>query len=42
MIFGPVLTEEPGLDPGPEEALRDDIARRERGIPAFDDLNQEH
>ena len=32
--------EEPGLDPGVDEALRDYIARREREIPAADELNQ--
>ncbi len=34
--------EEPRLDPGVDEALRDFIARREREIPAADALNQEH
>ncbi len=34
--------EEPKLDPGVDEALRDYIARREREIPAADALNQEH
>jgi len=34
--------EEPKLDPGIDEALRDYIARREREIPAEDALNQEH
>lgn len=34
--------EEPKLDPGTDEALRDYIARREREIPAADALNQEH
>jgi trimethylamine--corrinoid protein Co-methyltransferase len=33
--------EEPLLDPGVDEALRDYIARRERDIPAADALNQE-
>ncbi|MXW86932.1 MAG: trimethylamine methyltransferase, partial [Boseongicola sp. SB0667_bin_21] len=32
--------EEPGLDPGVDEALRDYIARREREIPAAEELNQ--
>lgn len=32
--------EEPRLDPGTDEALRDYIARREREIPAADELNQ--
>ena len=32
--------EEPKLDPGVDEALRDYIARREREIPAADALNQ--
>jgi trimethylamine---corrinoid protein Co-methyltransferase len=34
--------EEPKLDPGVDEALRDYIARREREIPAVDALNQDH
>ncbi|MGX9356693.1 trimethylamine methyltransferase family protein [Roseobacteraceae bacterium S113] len=34
--------EEPKLDEGVDEALRDYIARRERDIPAADALNQEH
>ncbi len=34
--------EEPRLDPGVDEALRDYIARREREIPAADSLNQDH
>jgi trimethylamine--corrinoid protein Co-methyltransferase len=34
--------EEPKLDPGVDEALRDYIARREREIPAADALNQEY
>ncbi|MEM1163788.1 MAG: trimethylamine methyltransferase family protein, partial [Pseudomonadota bacterium] len=34
--------EEPKLDEGIDEALRDYIARREREIPAVDALNQEH
>ncbi len=34
--------EEPKLDEGVDEALRDYIARREREIPAADALNQEH
>ena len=34
--------EEPRLDPGVDEALRDYIARREREIPAADALNQEY
>ncbi|MEM1383659.1 MAG: trimethylamine methyltransferase family protein [Pseudomonadota bacterium] len=34
--------EEPSLDPATDEALRDYIARREREIPAVDELNQEH
>ena len=34
--------EEPALDPGTDEALRDYIARREREIPAADALNQDH
>ena len=34
--------EEPKLDPGIDEALRDYIARREREIPAADALNQEY
>jgi len=34
--------EEPKLDPGVDEALRDYIARRERDIPAADALNQEY
>ncbi|MEM8592832.1 MAG: trimethylamine methyltransferase family protein, partial [Pseudomonadota bacterium] len=34
--------EEPKLDPGVDEALRDYIARREREIPAAEALNQEH
>ncbi|MEM9206360.1 MAG: trimethylamine methyltransferase family protein [Pseudomonadota bacterium] len=34
--------EEPKLDPGVDEALRDYIARREREIPAADALNQTH
>ncbi|MEO0428411.1 MAG: trimethylamine methyltransferase family protein [Pseudomonadota bacterium] len=34
--------EEPALDPGVDEALRDFIARREREIPAEDALNQEY
>jgi len=34
--------EEPALDPGIDEALRDYIARREREIPAEDALNQEY
>ncbi|MEM1073605.1 MAG: trimethylamine methyltransferase family protein [Pseudomonadota bacterium] len=33
--------EEPKLDPGVDESLRDYIARREREIPAADALNQE-
>ena len=33
--------EEPKLDPGIDEALRDYIARREIEIPAADSLNQE-
>lgn len=33
--------EEPRLDPGIDEALRDYIARRERDIPAADALNQD-
>ncbi|NNK77480.1 MAG: trimethylamine methyltransferase family protein [Litoreibacter sp.] len=34
--------EEPKLDPGVDEALRDYIARREREIPAAEALNQEY
>ena len=34
--------EEPKLDTGVDEALRDYIARREREIPAVDALNNEH
>ncbi len=34
--------EEPTLDPAKDEALRDYIARREREIPAVDELNQEY
>ncbi|MEE4189272.1 MAG: trimethylamine methyltransferase family protein [Roseobacter sp.] len=34
--------EEPKLDSGIDEALRDYIARREREIPAADALNQDH
>jgi trimethylamine--corrinoid protein Co-methyltransferase len=34
--------EEPKLDEGVDEALRDFIARREREIPAIDALNNEH
>ena len=34
--------EEPALDPGIDEALRDYIARREREIPAVDELNTEY
>lgn len=34
--------EEPKLDEGIDEALRDYIARREREIPAVDELNQEY
>ena len=34
--------EEPKLDQGVDEALRDYIARREREIPAVDALNQDH
>ena len=34
--------EEPKLDPGVDEALRDYIARREREIPPADALNQEY
>ncbi len=34
--------QEPKLDPGIDEALRDYIARREREIPAADALNQEY
>ena len=34
--------EEPKLDAGIDEALRDYIARREREIPAVDELNTEH
>lgn len=34
--------EEPKLDEGVDEALRDYIARREREIPAVDALNNEH
>ena len=34
--------EEPSLDPGIDEALRDYIARREREIPTVDALNTEH
>ncbi|MBU6266748.1 MAG: trimethylamine methyltransferase family protein [Sphingomonadales bacterium] len=34
--------EEPKLDEGIDEALRDYIARREREIPAIDELNQTH
>ena len=34
--------EEPKLDAGVDEALRDYIARREREIPAADALNQDH
>jgi trimethylamine--corrinoid protein Co-methyltransferase len=33
--------EEPKLDEGVDEALRDYIARREREIPAMEALNQE-
>jgi len=32
--------QEPTLDPAKDEALRDYIARREREIPAADELNQ--
>jgi trimethylamine--corrinoid protein Co-methyltransferase len=34
--------EEPKLDEGVNEALLDYIARREREIPAVDELNTEH
>ena len=34
--------EEPKLDEAMDEALRDYIARREREIPAVDELNQTH
>ena len=34
--------EEPRLDPGTNEALLDYIARREREIPAVDELNTEY
>ena len=34
--------EEPVLDPAADDALRDYIARREREIPAVDELNQTH
>ncbi len=34
--------EEPKLDPGVDEALRDYIARREREIPAVEALNQDY
>ncbi|WP_372884714.1 trimethylamine methyltransferase family protein [Shimia sp.] len=34
--------EEPALDAATDEALRDYIARREREIPAVDELNQDH
>ncbi len=34
--------EEPKLDPGEDEALRDYIARREREIPAAEALNTEY
>ena len=34
--------EEPKLDEGVDEALRDFISRREREIPAVDALNNEH
>ena len=34
--------QEPALDPGVDEALRDYIARREREIPAEDALNNEY
>ncbi len=34
--------QEPRLDPATDEALRDYIARREREIPAADELNQHH
>ena len=34
--------EEPTLDPGIDEALRDYITRREREIPAVDALNDEY
>jgi trimethylamine--corrinoid protein Co-methyltransferase len=34
--------EEPKLDEGVDEALRDYIARREREIPAVDALNQDY
>ena len=34
--------EEPALDPAMDEALRDYIARREREIPAIDELNQDY
>ena len=34
--------EEPKLDEAKDEALRDYIARRERDIPAVDELNQTH
>ena len=33
--------EQPALDPGIDEALRDYIARRETTIPAMDALNQD-
>ncbi len=34
--------EEPKLDAGIDDALRDYIARREREIPAVDELNTEY
>ena len=34
--------EQPPIDPGVDEALKDYIARREREIPAMDALNQDH
>ena len=34
--------EEPKLDAGVDEALKDYIARREREIPAMEALNQDH
>ncbi|MEM1235001.1 MAG: trimethylamine methyltransferase family protein [Pseudomonadota bacterium] len=34
--------EEPRLDPGTDDALREYIARREREIPAVEALNQDH
>ena len=34
--------EQPPIDPGIDEALRDYIARREQEIPAMDALNQDH